>query len=145
MATIRMPSSAVELLSFCSRHTDPHKQTCFETYAHLLVAAAAMGFRITGQSKPTRCKSFLKLPGPIDLAIFRSQSLMPQMMSMGVVCLPDPEQVTDDAELATLIEDLAEEGLTEMELLLKRDGVSSFPWNLAEWIATPPVHSGPSL
>jgi hypothetical protein len=70
---------------------------------------------------------------------------MPQMMAMGVVCLHEPEQVTDDVEISNLIEDLAEEGLMAMELLLKKDGVSSFPWNLADWIASPPVHSGPNL
>ena len=145
MATIRIPSSAGELLPFCARHSDPHQQTCFDTYAHLLVTAAGIGFSRGGNARTAACRSFLNNPGPIDLSIFRSQGLMPQMLAMGIVCLPDPENATDESELSKLIEDLAEEGLTEMELLLKRDGVSSFPWKLAEWIAAPPVHSGPSL
>lgn len=146
MATIRMPSSSLELLPFCARHSNPHKQTCFDTYAHLLVTAAAVGFVAAGQCRPgVRCRSFLNQPGPIDIAIFRSQGLMPQMISMGVVCLPKPERATEDAELAGLIEDLAEEGLIEMERLLNKDGVSNFPWNLAEWIAFPQIHLGPTL
>ena len=138
MATIRVPSSALELLPFCSRHPDSHKQTCFDTYAHLLVAAAAMGFHIGGQSRTAACRSFLNQPGPIDIAIFRSQGLMPQMISMGIVCLPTPDAATDESELAKLIEDLAEQGLMQMEKILQQHGNSAFPWQLAEWIATPP-------
>ncbi len=138
MATIRIPSSASELLPFCARHPDPHKQTCFDTYAHLLVTAAAMGFHCGGHARTPTCRSFINQPGPIDLAVFRSQSLMPQMLAMGMVCLPIPDNATDEAELAKLIEDLAEEGLIAMERILQHDGIASFPLRLAEWIAKPP-------
>ena len=138
MATIRLPASASELLPFCSRHSDPHKQTCFETYAHLLVTAASIGFTRGGNARGVTCRSFINQPGPIDLAIFRSQGLMPQMLVLGISCLADADLATDENELAKLIEDLAEVGLTEMELLLQRDGPASFPWRLAEWVASPP-------
>jgi len=138
MATIRIPSSAGELLPFCSRHPESHKQTCFDTYAHLLVAAASMGFHIGGCSRMVSCRSFLNQPGPIDVAIFRSQGLMPQMMTMGVACFSSSDHVTDENELGKLIEDLAEEGLRQMERILQQSGVSAFPWLLAEWIADPP-------
>lgn len=138
MATIRVPSSAHELLPFCSRHPDAHKDTCFDTYAHLIVAAAQMGFHIGGQSRMAVCRSFLNQPGPIDVAIFRSQGLMPQMLSMGIVCLSTPDAATDESELAKLIEDLAEQGLLQMERILQQHGVSAFAWQLAEWIASPP-------
>ena len=138
MATIRIPSSSGELLPFCTRHSDPHKQTCFETYAHLLVTAAAMGFHRGGNARAITCRSFFNQPGPIDLAVFRSQGLMPQMLAMGMVCLSTPDSATDEAELAKLVEDLAEEGLIAMERILQQDGVASFPLRLAEWIAKPP-------
>ena len=138
MATIRVPSSALELLPFCSRHPDTHQQTCFDTYAHLLVAAASMGFHISGQARSASCRSFLNQPGPIDIAIFRSQGLMPQMLTMGIVCLPNSDSATDEGELAKLIEDLAEQGLIQMEKILQQSGVSAFPRHLAEWIASPP-------
>lgn len=138
MATIRIPSSAGELLPFCARHSEPHKQTCFDTYAHLLVTAAAIGFHRGGNARTIACRSFLNQPGAIDLSIFRSQGLMPQMLALGIVCLPDPDLATDENELAKLVEDLAEEGLTEMERLLQQDGIASFPWKLAEGIANPP-------
>ena len=138
MATIRTPASASELLPFCARHSDPHKQTCFETYAHLLVTAAAVGFARGGNARGVTCRSFINQPGPIDLAIFRSQGLMPQMLILGMSCLANADMATDEIELAKLIEDLAEVGLTEMELLLQGDGPASFPWRLAEWVASPP-------
>lgn len=138
MASIRVPSSALELLPFCSRHSDALKQTCFETYAHLLVTAASMGFHLGGNARTARCRSFLNQPLPIDIAIFRSQGLMPQMLAMGIVCLSTPDDATEESELASLIEDLAEEGLMQMEQLLQKDGPSAFPWRLAEWIANPP-------
>lgn len=84
------------------------------------------------------CRSFLNQPGPIDVAIFRSQGLMPQMISMGIVCLSTPEAATEEGELAKLIEDLAEQGLLQMERILQQNGISAFPWHLAEWIASPP-------
>ena len=138
MATIRIPSSAGEMLPFCSRHSDPHKETCFDTYAHLVVTAAAMGFHCGGNARTTSCRSFINQPAPIDLSIFRSQGLMPQMLAMGMVCLASPDNATDEAELAKLIEDLAEEGFSAMERILHQDGIASFPWRLAEWIAKPP-------
>jgi hypothetical protein len=97
-----------------------------------------MGFHIGGQARSASCRSFLNQPGPIDIAIFRSQGLMPQMLSMGIVCLPTPDTATDESELAKLIEDLAEQGLMQMEKILQQNGVSAFPWHLAEWIASPP-------
>jgi hypothetical protein len=139
MATIRIPTSASELLPFCSRHSDPHKQTCFETYAHLLVTAAAIGYTRGGNARGVTCRSFINQPSPIDLAIFRSQGLMPQMLVLGISCLANADLATDEIELAKLIEDLAEVGLTQMELLLQRDGPSAFPWRLAEWVASPPT------
>lgn len=145
MATIRMPSNGVDLLQFCSRHSEPHSQACFETYAHLVVAAAALGFRITGGSSSATCKSFLKHPGSIDMAIFRSQGLMPQMMSMGITCLEDPNSVTNEDVLARLIEDLAAEGLNEMNTILTKEGPAAFPWNFAEWIVSNLEQSGPTL
>lgn len=138
MATIRIPSSALEILPFCARHGEPHGQTCFDTYAHLIVAAAAMGFHHGGNARTEKCRSFLNQPGPIDLSIFRSQSLMPQMIAMGIVCLPTPEDAIDENQIAQLIEDLAQAGLLQMERLLQKDGISGFPWNLASWIANPP-------
>jgi hypothetical protein len=145
MASIRIPSSAGELLPFCSRHTDSHKQTCFDTYAHLLVAAAAVGFHKGGNTRAVTCRSFVNTPAPIDLAIFRNQGLMPQMLALGIYCLSNPDDALDEGELAKLIEDLAGEGLMEMERILQKDGITSFPWKLAEWIANPPTHHGPSL
>jgi hypothetical protein len=145
MAAIRLPASASELLPFCSRHPDPHKQTCFETYAHLLVTAAAVGFSHGGNSRSLACRSFINQPGPIDLAIFRSQGLMPQMLILGMSCFPHADLASDENELAKLIEDLAEVGLAEMERLLLRDGQSLFPWQLAQWIVNASSHRGPSL
>ncbi len=143
MATIRIPSSAGEILAFCATHPDSHKLTCFANYAHMLVAAAGIGFHKGGNARSIPCRSFLNQPGAIDLAIFRSQGLMPQMLALGVVCLSSPDDATDDTEIARLIEDLAEEGLMEMERLVQKDGVASFSWKLAEWIAAPPsIDSG---
>jgi hypothetical protein len=138
MATIRIPSSALEILPFCTRHGEPHSQTCFDTYAHLIITAATMGFHKGGNVRTERCRSFLNQPGPIDLSIFRSQNLMSQMMAMGIVCLPTPEDSIDENQIAPLIEDLAHTGLLQMEFLLRKDGISGFPWNLASWIADPP-------
>ncbi len=139
MAAIRIPICAGELLPFCARHPDPHKNTCFDTYAHLIVTAASMGFYLGGNARTVICRGFTSQPGPIDVAIFRSQGLLTQMIALGIVCLPSPEDATEDGDLAKLIEDLAEVGFMEMERILSKDGLALFPMRLAEWIAKPPA------
>jgi len=138
MATIRIPSNATDLLPFCQRSDDARPDACFETYAHLLVIAASLGYRL-GPGPPSRsCQSFLKNPGAIDLGIFRSQGLFSQILIISMMCHPDNDLALDEANLVRSIEDLSEAGLEEMCMALASKGASSFPEILAGWIAEGP-------
>jgi len=138
MAVIRIPSSAGALLPFCSKHSEANEHHCFDTYAHLITTSAAMGFHKCGPSQPVSCRSFISQPFPIDLAIFRSQTLLPQLLAIAMSCFDDPDDAIDEGKLVKLVEDLANEGLRELEKILALVGDTEFPWKLAYWIANPP-------
>lgn len=137
MATIRIPSYALDLLPFCQRSEEAGEETCFETFAHLLVTAACLGYRIE-EGRARKCESFLKAPAPIDLAIFRSQGLFHQLLILSMMCHRDNEAALDEGNLVTTVEGLAESGLERMCQALASEGQANLPEVLARWIAEPP-------
>jgi hypothetical protein len=138
MASIRIPSSATALLSFCAKHQEANEHYCFDTFAHLITTGAAMGYHLSGAQTPMPCRSFLAQPYPIDLAIFRSLGLLPQLLAVGMSTLGNPDDAIDENKLAKLIEDLSNEGLRVMESILAQKGDTEFSWELSYWIANPP-------
>ena len=140
MAAIRLPSNSIDLLPFCQRSEDARNDACFDTYAHLLVVAASLGYRLSEGPARRTCESFLKTPGPIDLGIFRSQGLFSQLLIISMMCHQDNDSALDEGNLVMAVENLAEIGLEEMSMALSSKGASSFPEILAGWIAEgPPV------
>ena len=139
MASIRIPSNAVEILPFCHRSEDVRDDACFETYAHMIVIAACLGYRLEDGPPARECQSILKNPSPIDLAIFRSQRLFSQLLILSMMCHSGNESALDEANLAKTIESLAETGLEEMSEAIATHGHASLPEILAGWIAAPPT------
>lgn len=138
MSTIRIPSTAHELLPFCRPYSDPRQDACFETYAHLITVAACLGYRLEEGSPNRTCQSFLKSPSPIDLAIFRSQNLFNQLLILSMLCHPENETALNEGSLVQVIESLAERGFSEMSNALTAQGHASFPETLARWMIDPP-------
>lgn len=138
MASIRIPSSANALLPFCTKYQEANDHPCFDTFAQMIATSAAMGYHLSGPNPPAACRSFLAQPYPIDLAIFRSLGLLPQLLAITMSVLGNPDDAIDENHLVKLIEDLADEGLKTMERLLVDKGETEFPWALSSWIANPP-------
>ena len=114
MATIRVPQEAQSLLSLCRKHTCGPTETpgppCFETYADLLVFAAACGFHEIKGKAPNRKSKFLDSPNPIDLQIFKNDRRFPQILLIALATSRDQNVVRDEETICRLIEDFAAVG-----------------------------------
>lgn len=134
MARIRIPTSALEILPFCQTSQNRHDEVLFQSYAALITMAAAYGFHLEGRSVPD-AKKFLSSPEPIDLAIFRSQDLYPQLLVLALACANEMEgeDPLDEEYLCRLIENLAGAGLKTLTAhLVNSGGPSTFVYTLGE-------------
>lgn len=104
----------------------------------MIATSAAIGYHQCVPHVPSLCRSFIAQPLPIDLAIFRSQTLLPQLLAIAMSCFDSADEAIDESKLVKIIEDLADIGLREMEKILANVGETEFPWKLAYWIANPP-------
>lgn len=138
MAAIRIPSNAIELLPYCQRSEHAREDACFDTFAHLIVTAACLGYRLEDGS-PRACESFLKTPAAIDLGVFRSQRLFNQMLILSMMIQTDNEKALDETNICKAVEDFAHAGLERMASELSEVGEAGFPEQMARWIAEPPA------
>ena len=118
MATIRVPQEAQALLSLCRKHergpTEPEVPACFETYADLMVFAAAFGFSEMNGKPPIRKSKFLERPNAIDLGIFKTDRRFPQILLMALATSRDQNVVRDEETICRLIEDFAAVGCSHI-------------------------------
>ena len=123
MSRIRIPTAALDLLPFCQTADDAHEEILFPNYAALVTMAAAYGFHTEGRKVP-EAKKFLSKPEPIDLGIFRSQDLFPQLLLLSLVCADEMngEDPLDEAYLCRLVENLAYAGCKAMSAKLAESG-----------------------
>lgn len=138
MSSIRLPSSAYELLPFCRPYDEARDDACFDTYARLVTVAACLGYRLEEGPPLRTCQSFLKNPSSIDLSIFRSQNLFNQLLILSMLCHPENEKALNERNLVQVIESLAERGFSEMSSHLSAQGPASFPETMAGWMIEPP-------
>jgi hypothetical protein len=134
MARIRIPTSALDLLPFCQTAQDRHPEVLFQSYAALITTAAAYGFHSAGRRVPEVTK-FLSSPEPIDLGIFRSQDLYPQLLLLSLACADESagEDPLDEDYLSRLIENLAGAGSKALSTkLAAAGGPSTFVYALGE-------------
>lgn len=115
MAVIRVPEEAKPLLPLCRKHdlapAEQDSPTCFDTYADLLVFAAAYGFAELGGRPPVRKKSdFLERPNPIDLSIFKTDRRYPQLLLIALATAKDQNVVRNEDDICRVTEDYAAVG-----------------------------------
>lgn len=90
MSQIRLPRTLGPFLRLCRPHADKLQVPVFETYAHLIVFAAARGFqyaRAVPESLPRAGAPpppFLDQPAAISYDIFRNQRLRPVLLMMAI-------------------------------------------------------------
>jgi dnd system-associated protein 4 len=133
MATIRIPQEASHLLPLCRSHSgDTHdrpEQICFETYADLMVFAAALGYEEMGGKLPMRETRFLDRPNPIDLQTFKNDRRYPPILLIALAASKDRAVVRDEDLLCKIAEDFAAVGCERLKKAVDR-GVPG-GWHLA--------------
>lgn len=115
MPVIRVPVEAKPLLSLCRKHelgpSELAGPQCFETYADLMVFAAAYGFSELRGHAPIRKKSdFLERPNPIDLSVFKNDRRYPQLLLIALATSKEKDVVRDEELICHLVEDYASVG-----------------------------------
>jgi hypothetical protein len=126
MAVIRVPEEAKALLPLCRKHeegpSDNSVSACFDTYADLLLFAAAYGFAEMSGRPPRRKSKFLERPNPIDLGIFKTDRRLPQILMIALATSGDQNVVRDEDLICHLIEDFAALGCERLSKKLDQRG-----------------------
>lgn len=112
MPVIRVPIEAKPLLALCRKHelapSEMAGPQCFETYADLIVFAAAYGFAELSGRPPSRKKQvFLERPNPIDLNLFKNDRRYPQLLLIALATSRDTNVVREEELICHLVEDFA--------------------------------------
>lgn len=110
MPAIRLPESAEPLLAFCRRHDEPLDNACFDTYADLVAFTAACGFQRLNGRTPSAPQKFVASIYPIDLAVFKNQSLFPNLLLIGLGAEGKSDIARDEERLCRLVETFADVG-----------------------------------
>jgi dnd system-associated protein 4 len=116
MASIRIPKELKPLLPLCRSFTGPRQDdnknaAPFETFADLMVFAAAAGFHhLHGAAPNKKAKDFLDQPNPIDFSIFKSDTRHPVLLLIALATSKDKDIVRDEEMICRLTEDFAKAG-----------------------------------
>lgn len=132
MPTIRLPQSAEPLLPFCRRFEEPHDNACFDTYADFVTFVASCGYHRLHGRMPAEPKQFLPNIYPIDLAVFKNQSLFPNLLLIGLGTDGKPDIARDEERLCRVVEAFAEVGCKYLAHELISWTPSRFHLELAE-------------
>jgi len=133
MPSIRIPQAAEPFLPMCRRSetlgAETREKVCFETYADLIVFAAALGFEAMGGRIPTRDTRFLERPNPIDFQIFKDDRRYPQLLLIALAASKDRHVMRDETPLCRLAEDFAAVGFERLTEIV--DATTPGSWHLA--------------
>jgi hypothetical protein len=110
MPAIRLPESAQTLLPFCRRFDEPLDNACFDTYADFVTFAASCGYHRLHGRLPAEPKQFLPSIYPVDLAVFKNQSLFPNLLLIGLGAEGKPDIARDEERLCRIVEAFADVG-----------------------------------
>ena len=110
MPAIRLPESAQPLLPFCRRFEEPLDNACFDTYADFITFAASCGYHRLHGRMPAEPKQFLPNIYPIDIAVFKNQSLFPNLLLIGLGTEGKPDIARDEERLCRVVEAFADVG-----------------------------------
>ena len=139
MPNIRVPESAKQLLPMCRKHDllpgEHEMPQCFETYADLMVFAAAYGYSELHGSIPKRKTKFLATPNPIDFEIFKSDRRYPPILLIALAASKDKDVVRDESLLCKLTEDYAAVGFERIIKVQAMHGDKSLILQIANALA----------
>jgi hypothetical protein len=110
MPTIRLPESAEPLLPFCRRFEEPLDNACFDTYADFVSFMASCGYHRLHGRLPADPEKFLPNIYPIDLAVFKNQSLFPNLLLIALGTEGKSDIARDEERLCRVVEAFADVG-----------------------------------
>ena len=129
MAHIRMPERGKLLLGYCKRHTAKVDDAFFESFAHMIIFAAAIGLdRDEFDEDAAFCE---KDPYPITLETFKSLGLYDPILIMTLARHEDFEIAKSESAIASTIEGFASAGFRYMEQLYRECEGYEF---LQQWV-----------
>lgn len=135
MPAIRLPQSAEPLLPFCRKADEALENACFDTYADFVTFAAACGYHRLNGRTPSEPGKFLSSIYPIDLAIFKSQQLFPNLLLIGLGAEGKADIARDEERLCKLIEAFADVGCKYLSHELKEWTPARFHLEVGELLA----------
>jgi len=135
MSQVRISNSAQAVLPFCRPWHDRRGNTCFESYAEMVVFAAGLGFSKVGKRKPHCAGDFLSQPYPISVDVFKSQQLFPIMLLLALAITKNSQIARDEKKICGIFEDYAEVGFLELNKLLSESNPQEFHIELGRLIA----------
>jgi hypothetical protein len=135
MATIRIPEAAKPFLPLCRRRETTGTEAehvCFDSYADLIVFAAALGFDEMGGRLPNRETRFLAQPNPIDFAIFKDDRRYPPLLLIALAGSRERTVIHDEALICKLTEDFAAVGFERLTKIVDRGTPGAWHLSIAE-------------
>lgn len=134
MSQVRITNTAESILPFCRPWHDRYDNTCFESYAEMVIFAAGLGFSVIGKRPPPSASSFLDQPYPISIEIFISQQLFPIMLLLALAVSKDKQIARDEKKICGILEDYADKGFLELNKLLSKSNPQEFHIELGRLI-----------
>jgi len=134
MTHVRIASAAEALLPYCRPWSGRVQDPCFTTYAEMTVFAAGIGYWKARGAEVAACSDFIEntQPYPIDFSVFKSPTLYPIVLMLGLVTCKSRNAVADDERLARALEDYSAIGFSEMKNRLASTTPTEFHIELAE-------------
>jgi len=132
MPHIRIPEAAKPFLPLCRRREASGTDTehvCFDSYADLIVFAAALGFDAMGGRPPMRDTRFVTQPNPIDFQIFKDDRRYPQLLLIALAASRDQAVIRDEELLCRMAEDFAAVWCERLKEVV--DATTPGSWHLA--------------
>lgn len=144
MAAIHLPVTLEPLLPFARTSKQKKSNACFDSYAHLVTFAAALGFSELDGGPPSPGAPRSTLIEPIPWEYFSGGRQEIALHLIGLAAGGGTEIVNDAERLCRVIEDLAAEGGKALMKILRHGGDGSFHAELGELLIKAAKETNPS-
>lgn len=140
MSSIRVPVEGKPFLDLCRRRSDNSlggvANPPFDTFADLLVFAAAVGFHHNhGKAPKARQLRFLEQPNPIDFGLFTNDRRYPVLLLIALSASGDKEIVRDEELICRLTESFAATGFSAMSAHKATEPALTMEMSIASMLA----------